>query len=1692
MKNIYCKIVLVALLLGAAYAPAGARECTQCKKANAKNAAVRTKAAGCKRAQSTAELNVNNVRAMINGYGNMWFDGQVPQYHIPRNANTCPLYCAALWIGGTDVNDQIRLAALTFGSYGDDFWPGPLKIDNTASIDPETCTKYDKHWIITKAEVQDHMSKFNYKDAPIVTVNEGADLGNIPDVILNWPASGNADDLTRYLAPFMDADEDGEYHPDKGDYPYYDFTNELCPRTKKANLKRGAKYVPDPTMESLDPNGKVKGGLLSDQVLKGDQTIWWVFNDKGNTHTESDGNEIGLEIRAQAFAFSTNDEINNMTFYSYEIINRSTYTLQETYFSQWVDPDLGHGKDDYVGCDVRRGLGYCYNGDEQDGPGSGSYSGIPPAVGIDFFQGPYMDPDGKDNPKINIEYILSPQNNNNELRTLLEKYKYFDTVYNKWCYDTISISDDADLFYNIDYKSWWFKKDSVIGNCAINGVNFGNNIVDDERFGMRRFVYYDNPINGNDDNTDPSKAPEYYNYLRGYWKNNQRMKYGGNALRTDVTDLDCDFMFPGETDPWHWGTNGDEPDAAHHPMDWNEITAGNKPGDRRFMQSAGPFTLKPGAVNYITVGIPFAQATSGNAWSSVERLREIDDVCQSLFENCFKVLEGPEAPTLTCQELKNEVILYLHYDNPNSNNYNEKYSEEDPKIVHSYVETSTADSIYTVATIDTIIGLDTTYKYSTITVPVTTETTKSYTLDQRSYKFEGYMIYQLKDATVSVADINDVTKARLVAQCDVENYYDSVDADGNVNSNPSLGIGTLTNYTTNSATGLLTGKVMVEGANKGIQHVFRVTTDLFATGTNNSLVNNREYYFIAIAYAHNRFKPYSQTEAAFLDGQKEPFLAGRKNENSQTITPIVAIPHDPAVEDGGKLAQSEFGMCPNIIRLEGYGNGGSVLRLTEASINQLMGEPNSPAMAPGTFVESFSYTGVDNSHMNAPAMIVNPEYEENYGPVNVRVIDPLKIKEGKYKIMFKNVGGGSEVTGDTRWFVMKENEDGTYQDTVWSDFSISRKNEQLFLDLGIAITLVNPKPAATALNDPKYDTNNNQYYFGGFANAGALLNASMTFDNENLQWVMGIPDNDANPYYNWIRSGNQFAPGTKNNFILGTTKYNLMRDNYLDEDYHKAYEPSNATSTGDYVYEAYDKNQVFENVVGGTWSPYALVSTLPFHPGFNFSYYMPEESVLDSLEDKSFYSWSFNRYRLERQLMNNFYNRSLNFNDMAQLPSIRVVFTADTTKWTRCPVIEMCDDYTQSEGNARKFSARRHASVNKKGQTLADVMAENPGYVSDPNNDFDPNYISENGMGWFPGYAINTVTGERLNIMFGEDSRYVQFNGRDMMWNPVSKVIDGTENYVYGGRHYIYIMNACQQSFVNITKAPYSTDVVTYRTPSYDAGRWSIKMLGASDRLMSIRETQTPRNLYAGFIGAGAETGRPIPVRDTLALLYASVAWVNMPYANPRYEFKYPGNDATLNAGKPSNGIPTTMTVDIDVRMPYNRNMSQNATTSANCGVSSANGGMPAYQFIINKEDAVLENLATRKDARKEYVDSLLGMINVVPNPYYSYDNFETTSQLETKVRIINLPSGIGKNGQKEGAYVKIYTVDGTLVRTLGPTDPSDQHSATTLDWDLHNHTGLPIAGGVYLIHVSVPGIGERVIKWFGTMRPVDLNSFQF
>jgi hypothetical protein len=115
---------------------------------------------------------------------------------------------------------------------------------------------------------------------------------------------------------------------------------------------------------------------------------------------------------------------------------------------------------------------------------------------------------------------------------------------------------------------------------------------------------------------------EYYNYMRGIWKDGSLMCYGGNGHQNGGCNpaIQADFMFPGDSDEeWNWGTNGT-------PMpSWTEETAGNPPGDRRFMQSAGPFTLTPGEYNNITVGVVWARSFQGGPFESVKALFTADD-----------------------------------------------------------------------------------------------------------------------------------------------------------------------------------------------------------------------------------------------------------------------------------------------------------------------------------------------------------------------------------------------------------------------------------------------------------------------------------------------------------------------------------------------------------------------------------------------------------------------------------------------------------------------------------------------------------------------------------------------------------------------------------------------------------------------------------------------------------------------------------------------------------------------------------------------------------------------------------------------------------------------------------------------------------------------------------------------------------
>ena len=45
-------------------------------------------------------------------------------------------------------------------------------------------------------------------------------------------------------------------------------------------------------------------------------------------------------------------------------------------------------------------------------------------------------------------------------------------------------------------------------------------------------------------------------------------------------------------------------------------------------------------------------------------------------------------------------------------------------------------------------------------------------------------------------------------------------------------------------------------------------------------------------------------------------------------------------------------------------------------------------------------------------------------------------------------------------------------------------------------------------------------------------------------------------------------------------------------------------------------------------------------------------------------------------------------------------------------------------------------------------------------------------------------------------------------------------------------------------------------------------------------------------------------------------------------------------------------------------------------------------------------------------------------------------------------------------------------------------------DWDLKNHSGVPVASGVYIVHIDAFDLGEKILKMFAVMRQIDLDSF--
>ncbi|MBS1494020.1 MAG: T9SS type A sorting domain-containing protein [Bacteroidetes bacterium] len=146
--------------------------------------------------------------------------------------------------------------------------------------------------------------------------------------------------------------------------------------------------------EDVNNNGVFDPATDKPGVKNSAQTIFVCLTDADATnHTTAEGFSGGTaplfsEMHFTTWSYDNVAGLEDVQFLKMEVVNKNSSPWTRTQFGIVADPDLGSASDDYVGCDLARNLGFCYNADNLDGDGTGhSYGANPPAVGIDMLKG---------------------------------------------------------------------------------------------------------------------------------------------------------------------------------------------------------------------------------------------------------------------------------------------------------------------------------------------------------------------------------------------------------------------------------------------------------------------------------------------------------------------------------------------------------------------------------------------------------------------------------------------------------------------------------------------------------------------------------------------------------------------------------------------------------------------------------------------------------------------------------------------------------------------------------------------------------------------------------------------------------------------------------------------------------------------------------------------------------------------------------------------------------------------------------------------------------------------------------------------------------------------------------------------------------------------------------------------------------
>ena len=117
---------------------------------------------------------------------------------------------------------------------------------------------------------------------------------------------------------------------------------------------------------------------------------------------------------------------------------------------------------------------------------------------------------------------------------------------------------------------------------------------------------------------------------------------------------------------------------------------------------------------------------------------------------------------------------------------------------------------------------------------------------------------------------------------------------------------------------------------------------------------------------------------------------------------------------------------------------------------------------------------------------------------------------------------------------------------------------------------------------------------------------------------------------------------------------------------------------------------------------------------------------------------------------------------------------------------------------------------------------------------------------------------------------------------------------------------------------------------------------------------------------------------------------------------------------------------------------------------------LPADEFTFSTTGAAYSDALAKADIEN---------INVYPNPYYGFHSLELTRQSKW-MQFTNLP---------EEATIRIFNLGGIMVwmHNKDASSNVDQN----VRWNLQNQAGFPVASGIYIAHIDMPGIGTKVLK---------------